>query len=103
MQLTVGSAGGKRQLQGLVMGLMVLGLIWELASWIIAGADQTLIVFGLAIVVITIVVYILKDWRSGVLFFLIWLLFEDLARKFLGNSMAVFFVKDFLLGVAYSS
>ena len=47
--------------------------------------------------------HILNDWRSGVLLFLIWLLFEDLARKYLGNSMTVYFAKDFLIGVAYLS
>jgi len=103
MQLTIGSAQGKRQMQGLVMALIVLGLIWELASWIIAGADQTLILFGLGLVVAALVVRILNDWRSGVLLFLVWLLFEDLARKYLGNSMTVYFAKDFLIGVAYLS
>ncbi len=103
MQLTVGSAGGKRQFQGLVMGLVVIGLIWELTSWIIAGSDQTLIMFGLGLVALAIVVHILNDWRSGVLLFVIWLLFEDLARKYLGNSMVVFFAKDMLIGVAYLS
>jgi hypothetical protein len=103
MQLTIGSDSGKRQIQALVMGLVVLGLIWELASWIIAGSDQTLIMFGLGIVVVAIVVHILNDWRAGVLVFIVWLLFEDLARKYLGNSMTVYFAKDFLVGVAYTS
>src|ERR1700682_5072107 len=103
MQLTIGSDRGKRQIQGLVMGLIILGLIWELASWIIAGSDQTLIMFGLGIVVAAIVLHILSDWRSGVLLFLTWLLFEDLARKYLGNSMTIYFTKDFLIGVAYIS
>jgi hypothetical protein len=103
MQLSLGSIASKRQVQGLVMGLVVLGLIWELASWIIAGSDQTLIMFGLSLVVCALVVYILNDWRSGVLLFLVWLLFEDLARKYLGNSMVVFFAKDLLIGVAYLS
>ncbi len=103
MQLSVGSLGGKRQIQGLVMGLVVLAVIWELASWIIAGSDQTLIMFGLGLVVCALVVHILNDWRSGVLLFLLWLLFEDLARKYLGNSMIVYFAKDFLIGVAYLS
>src|SRR5260221_14281196 len=85
------------------MGLVVVGLVWELASWIIAGSDQTLIMFGLVIVIVALVVHILNDWRAGVLFFLIWLLFEDLARKYLGNSMTVYFAKDFLIGVAYTS
>jgi hypothetical protein len=103
MQLTIGSARGKRQVQGIAMGLIVIGLIWELATWIIAGSDETLILFGLTIVVAALVVHILNDWRAGVLFFLVWLLFEDLARKYLGNSMTVYFAKDFLVGVAYTS
>src|SRR6266852_4003069 len=103
MQLTIGSSGGKRQIQALVMGLVVLGLIWEMSSWIIAGSDQTLVMFGLALVASAVVVHILNDWRSGVLLFLVWPLFEDLARKFLGNSMTVYFAKDVLIGVAYLS
>lgn len=104
MQLTIGSAGGgKRQLQGVVMSLIVLGIIWEMASWIISGSDTTLIFFGLGLIVTALVVHILNDWRSGVLLFLLWVLFEDLARKYLGNSMVVFFAKDLLVGVAYLS
>src|ERR1700680_605535 len=103
MQLSIGSDATKRLTQGLVMGLVVLGLVWELATWIIAGSDQTLIMFGLGIVVVAIVVHIMNDWRSGILLFLVWLLFEDLARKYLGNSMWVYFAKDFLIGVAYAS
>jgi len=48
-------------------------------------------------------VAMLNDWRRGVYFFLIWLLFEDFARKFLGNNMAIYFAKDFLLLVVYIS
>src|SRR5579872_6473452 len=103
MQLTVGSASGKRQIRGLVLGLLIIGLIWELTSWIVAGSDQMLIMSGLVLVVCVLIVQILNDWRSGVLLFLIWLLFEDLARKYLGNSMAIYFVKDMLIGVAYLS
>lgn len=50
-----------------------------------------------------IVVGILNNWRNGVYFFLAWLLFEDFARKFLGNNMAIYFAKDFLLLVVYIS
>jgi hypothetical protein len=45
----------------------------------------------------------LNNWRNGLYFFLAWLLFEDLARKFLGNNMAVYFAKDFLVAVVYLS
>jgi len=103
MQLSVGSQGGKRQVQGIMMALVILGVIWEMASWIVAGSDQTLIMFGLGLVVCALVVHILNDWQSGVLLFLLWILFEDLARKYLGNSMVVFFAKDFLIAIAYLS
>ena len=104
MQLTtIGSVGGNRQIKAAVMGLVVLGVIWEVAAWIVAGSDQMLIMFGLSIVVLGIAVHILNDWRSGVLLFMVWLLFEDLARKYLGNSMTVFFAKDFLVGLVYLS
>jgi hypothetical protein len=104
MQLTTtGSLSGNRQTKAAVSGLIILAIIWELASWIVAGSDQMLIVFGLSFVVLALVVHILNDWSSGVLLFLIWLLFEDLARKYLGNSMTVYFAKDFLVAVAYLS
>ncbi len=85
------------------MGLVVLATIWELAAWIVAGSDENLIMFGLCLILVAVVVHILNDWKSGVLVFLIWLLFEDLARKYLGNSLTVYFAKDFLVAVAYFS
>src|ERR1700686_295158 len=104
MQLTTaGSLSGNRQIKALVMGLIVMAVIWELAAWIVAGSDSNLIMFGLSMVVVALIVHILNDWRGGVLVFLVWLLFEDLARKYLGNSMTVYFAKDFLVGVAYFS
>jgi hypothetical protein len=104
MQLTTtGSLSGNRQVKAAVMGLVVLAIIWELAAWIVAGSDKNLIMFGLSLVMVARVVHILNDWRSGVLLFLIWLLFEDLARKYLGNSMMVYFAKDLLVAIAYFS
>ena len=104
MQLTTtGSLSGNRQVKAVVMGLIIVGVIWELASWIVAGSDKNLIMFGLSLVIVALVIHILNDWRSGVLLFLLWLLFEDLARKYLGNSMTVYFAKDFLVSIAYLS
>src|SRR5271169_5850303 len=104
MQLTTsGSLSGNRQVKAAVLGLVVLATIWELAAWIVAGSDKNLLMFGLSLVVVALVVHILNDWRSGVLVFLVWLLFEDLARKYLGNSLVVYFAKDFLVGIAYFS
>src|SRR5665213_317453 len=104
MQLTTtGALSGNRQVKAAVLGLLVLGVIWELAAWIIAGSDQNLLMFGLSLVLVALVVHILNDWSTGVLVFLVWLLFEDLVRKYLGNSMTVYFAKDFLVGIAYLS
>ena len=104
MQLTtLGSLSGNRQVKAVVMGLVVLAAVWELATWIVAGSDKNLVMFGLSLVLVALVVHILNDWRSGVLVFLVWLLFEDLARKYLGNSLIVYFAKDFLVGIAYFS
>jgi hypothetical protein len=103
MHLTVGSATGKRQIQGLILGLVLLAIIWELSIWIVTGSDKTLVMFGLGLVFCALVVYIQTDWRSGVLLFLIWLLFDDLARKYLGNNMIIYFAKDAIVGACYLS
>ncbi len=46
---------------------------------------------------------ILKNWRLGTYMFFIWLLFEDLVRKYLGNNMAIYFGKDILVGLVFVS
>lgn len=104
MQLTTtGALSGNRQIKTAILGVVFLAVIWELATWIVAGSDKNLLMFGLSVIVIALVVHILNDWRTGVLVFIVWLLFEDLARKYLGNSMVVYFAKDFLVAVAYLS
>jgi hypothetical protein len=68
------------------------------ANDLAALAEATVVFAVLAVVVLT-----LNNWRTGFYLFLFWLLFEDLARKFLGNNMAIYFAKDFLLAVVYIS
>ena len=46
---------------------------------------------------------ILNDWRRGVYLFVGWILFEDFARKYLGNNMAIYFAKDALAIILYLS
>jgi len=88
-----------------VFALLVVGAFaaYETAQYVI-NDDMT----GLAYAVLcllggAIVVAILNSWRNGVYLFLAWLLFEDFARKFLGNNMAIYFAKDFLVLVVYIS
>jgi hypothetical protein len=56
---------------------------------------------ALVLVVGTSTIAMLNNWRNGLYFFIAWLLFEDLARKYLGNNMAIYFGKDFLVGIVY--
>ncbi len=76
---------------------------YKTADYIIAGDLNSLAFVALAFIVCVFVVAMLNDWRKGLYFFLAWLLFEDLARKYLGNNMAIYFAKDFLVGVVYLS
>src|SRR5215472_12105060 len=64
------------------------------AAYVIAGDLAGLAYVALGFVGCAFVVAMLNNWRNGLYFFLAWLLFEDLARKFLGNNMAIFFAKD---------
>jgi hypothetical protein len=49
-----------------------------------------------ALLALVIVFAIINNWRKGVYLFLTWLLLEDFARKYLGNNLAIYFVKDIL-------
>ena len=58
---------------------------------------------GLVVLGLVALVAILKDWRRGVYCFVAWIAVEDLIRKYLGNNMIIYFVKDFLALVLYLS
>ena len=92
-----------KSLQAVAFGAGVFGLIWVLTGWILEGTTGTLVLAGLGVTVGAIILAILSNWRSGFYMFLVWLLFEDLARKYLGNNMAIYFGKDVLVGVTYIS
>jgi hypothetical protein len=76
---------------------------YEVAQFVIYDDFESLVYVGMLILGGAIVIGILNNWRNGMYFFLSWLLFEDCARKFLGNNMAIFFAKDFLLLVVLIS
>jgi hypothetical protein len=81
--------------------LMGIGFLLVLTLWIVNGSNDLLIYLGLGLVLVVITIRILNNWRDGFYIFLIWLLMEDLVRKYMGNNMAIYFGKDFLVGVAY--
>ncbi len=84
----------------LLIGVVVL---FQIAVRIVYGNSDQLIYPALGVIVIVISMRILTDWRDGFRIFLIWLLLEDLVRKYMGNNMAIYFGKDFLVGISYLS
>jgi branched-subunit amino acid transport protein len=81
----------------------ILYVLWQLSNSIAGGSFRTALLLGAAFAAFFIGGRIADDWRSGVYFFLVWLLFEDLVRKYMGNSMYVYFGKDVLVGVTYAA
>jgi hypothetical protein len=82
--------------------VFVLGA-YKAAGYVIAGDLTGLAYVALAFVGCAVTIAVLNNWRNGLYFFLGWLLYEDFARKYLGNNMAIYFAKDFLLLVVYLS
>jgi hypothetical protein len=76
---------------------------YKAAGYVISGDLAGLSYVALGFIGCSFVVAMLNNWRNGLYFFLAWLLFEDFARKYLGNNMAIFFAKDFLVLVVYLS
>lgn len=81
----------------------VLGILWLIANLILADPFRGMLLLCASIVAVVVAAKTLSDWRSGVFLFLAWLLFEDLVRKYMGNSMYIYFGKDVLIGVTYLS
>jgi hypothetical protein len=76
-------------------------LLWITSRWIVAGSIRDLFLGAGGLVAFIIAGITINNWHSGVYLFLGWLLFEDMFRKYTGNSMYVYFGKDVLIGVTY--
>jgi hypothetical protein len=76
---------------------------YEVAQFILGGEMDFLIYLGLFIAGAIGTVNVLNNWRRGVYLFLVWILFEDFVRKYLGNNMAIYFAKDVLALLLYLS
>ena len=84
------------------IGLFIV-TVYKAANYVIAGDMNGLAYVALLFIGSAFVVGMLNSWRNGLYFFLAWLLFEDFARKYLGNNMAIYFAKDVLVAVVYLS
>lgn len=83
-----------------IVGLL---LAYEIGGKIAAGDLQTVEFTALGFAGCGAALAILRDWRMGFYCFFVWLLFEDLARKYLNNGLALFFGKDILAFLTYVS
>jgi hypothetical protein len=90
-------------LVGTSLFFLGLCLAYEIGGKIAAGDLNSLAFITLGFIVCAVAVTILRNWRAGFYSFLTWLLFEDLARKYMGNSTALFFGKDVLAFLTYLS
>lgn len=97
--------GNMRRNPLVVLGFLVFFVFAadKAAGYVLSGDLTGLAYVGMAFVGFAFVIGILNNWRNGLYFFLGWLVFEDLARKYLGNNMAIFFAKDFLVAIVYLS
>lgn len=82
---------------------VLLYVLWQLSGSIANGDTKSALMLGGGFVAFFVAGKITGDWHSGVYFFLVWLVFEDMFRKFMGNSMYVYFAKDLLAGITYLS
>ena len=78
-------------------------LAWKVSQAILNNEPETLIWLPLMAVGAAFVFVVMQDWRKGLYCFLFWLAFEDFFRKYLGNSIVMFFGKDLLLVLVYLS
>ena len=81
----------------------VIFAAYKAAGAILADDINSLVYAALLLVGGAVVVAILNDWRRGLYVLVAWILFEDFVRKYLGNNMAIYFVKDALAIILYFS
>src|ERR1041385_6771998 len=82
---------------------VLLYVLYNLGGSIAGGNTRSALMLGAGFVAFFVAGRITGNWQSGVYLFLVWLVFEDLICKYMGNSMYVYFAKDVLVGVTYLS
>jgi hypothetical protein len=88
---------------GLSVFIVGIWLAMQTGQKIAADDFKTIEFAMLAVAAGWVALTINRNWRAGFYVFLVWLLFEDLVRKYLGNNMAIYFAKDILVGLVYIS
>jgi hypothetical protein len=85
------------------LGIFVFGVwaAWQVGNKVAVDDTRSLIYVAMGFAACAVSIAILRQWRNGFYFFLVWLMFEDLVRKYMGNNLALFFGKDVLLAIVY--
>jgi hypothetical protein len=86
---------------GLALFAAAILVARELGMGIVAGQTRILEFAAIGFAACVVAIATLRNWRTGFYFFLVWLMFEDLVRKYMGNSPILFFGKDILLALVY--
>ncbi len=90
-----------RKLEALVWLVGTLALAMFAVNWLLQGNLSSQAVDAMVLAGVALAIVILSRWRLGLHLFFVWLIFEDFARKYLGNSIYAFFGKDILVAVVY--
>jgi hypothetical protein len=90
-----------RKLEALAWLAGVPVLAWFAGNWLLEGDLRSQGAEALLLTGAVLALVILSRWRLGLYLFLVWVVFEDFARKYLGNGAYTFFGKDILLAVVY--
>ena len=88
---------------GAAVFIFCLVAAWEVGGTVAGGDLRTLEIVALGFVVCAAIIATMRDWRTGFYLFFVFMMFEDLPRKYLGNNVYLFFGKDVLLGFVYLS
>lgn len=86
---------------GLCLFILAIVAAWQVGQRVAADDTRSLIYVTLGFAACAVCLTALRKWRTGFYFFLVWLMFEDLVRKYMANNLALFFGKDVLLAFVY--
>lgn len=86
-------------------GFLIFAVLagWQISGMVAANETRNLIFLAIFVAGCAASVAILNNWRRGFYMFFVWMMFEDLARKYTGNNLFLFFGKDILLALIYIS
>ena len=86
-------------------GLLVFAVLagWQISGLIATNNTRNLFFIAILAAGCAASIAILNNWRRGFYMFFVWMMFEDLARKYTGNNLFLFFGKDILLALIYIS